>query len=443
MSLVSITPRSSAGSSSGSTSRSSTPPPTKQAIRKATTVGPVGQEAPTMKVKTLGETPLKEDKLEEDPYGLKNDAQGWLEHDMKSHQPQDYRPLRINTDDDKNLKEDIKKARDKAVTEYGKRVREQVEKADEENTMEPIRPVLVAFGVSKKNMEMFHYEEALGSGRFLYFPTLNWIGEEGGALFLTYMAGPWHGAVDSAFLYGTNKWMDNSGLKYTLDYAANSGGYGKTQPDGRIYPAPTSRDGGEDRDDANVDLPYSRLYWECEHKNRNIIELRKLGFDLMNGKRYTRLFLGCKFEARDQNNRFEASIVLWGKPDGEEETIRVLEAISFGSKDIGDTSKNQWESDGGANKLPAVDPDEWKRPQDAGDCPYTQIIDVDTDPNNEWKLNIPFECLLYKVKAPDSNQYILDLQDENGRTMLHGTPMENLVINLKFMARKLYFVGQT
>ena len=450
-------------SSSASTIRSATPPPTKRVKRSETVVCSTGQEDLITKVINSCETVVKaegqeevtscetlvkaeeqqeEEDFEDNPYDLKDDAQKWLEEDMKPFGPEGYlvdktcyRPHLIGSNSsisDEKLKKRIQEHLEKAGAEYGKRVK----KADAEKIKKPIQPVLVLLGVSKKMMGMLNEQDALGFGQFLYFPTLRWNGDQG-ALFMTYMPGPAHGFSDTEFTKQAGVWVERNDLDEYLLLASNTGGYGKKQPDLRILPRNSSKDSqGNDEDRSNDNTPHSRFYWEIEDTNRDIIGLRVHGKKLMTRTEYTRLFAGCKFTGPTAENptTFEAAVVLWGKNDANE--IEVLSAIDFGSRELIQDSKDEWSKDL-ASMLPPVPETMWNRPADAGERPWKSSSDV-KNPEPEWVLQIPIESLLYKVTAYESDEYLISPSAQRGgRYVLDGTEVTDLEINIKKIARNI------
>jgi hypothetical protein len=108
---------------------------------------------------------------------------------------------------------------------------------------------------------------------------------------------------------------------------------------------------------------------------------------------YTRFFVGATISKPDPNDRsFEAAMVLWGKNESNE--VSVLQAVSFGTKNLSDETKKQYKTQYSVNQaLPAVQDTAWRRPPDAGVLP-----EMMPDPTPAaWLLCIPASGLLYKV----------------------------------------------
>lgn len=448
---------SSSASSGASTSRSATPPPTKRVKRSETAVCSIGQEDPIAKLTTSyemekevtscetgvkAEEQEEEEDFEDNPCDLKDDAQKWLEEDMKPFGAEGclmdktcYRSHRIGSTSsisDEKLKKRIQEHLEKAGAEHGKRVK----KADAEKIKKPIQPVLVLLGVSKKMMDMLNDKDALGFGQFLHFPTLRWNGDQG-ALFMTHVPGPAHGAPDTTFACEAGVWATRNDLDGYLTLASNTGGCGKPQPGLRIYPLKRSKDSqGNDEDKSNQMNPHSRFHWEIEHTNRDIIDLRKHGKSLMTRTECTRLFAGCKFTGPTEENpkTFEAAVVLWGKNDANE--IEVLKAIDFGSRELIPESKDDWSGDL-ASMLPPVPATTWNQPADSGDRPWKSPRGL-KNPEPEWVLQIPIESLLCKVTAYESDECLISPSTQRGGLcVLDGAEMTDVEINIKKIALKI------
>lgn len=380
----------------------------------------------------------EEEDFEDNPYGLKGNAQEWLEQDMEPFGEEGnldhescYRPHLIDSESsiaDEKLTKEAQEHLDKAATEYWKRA----EKADKETIKKPIQPVLVLLGISKKKMEMLIEKEVLGSGRFLYFPTLTWRGDKEDALFVTYMPGPEHGWTDGCFAGEVYSWAKVSGLKKFLGLGTSSGGKKDIQPDLRILPRLEYRDSStRDKDQGNKNNPHTRFYWQCEFSNLNIVNLRQHGKTLMDRTHYTRLFAGCKFTSPTQEDPdFEAAVVLWGKND-DTNVIEVLDAISFGSRELSDNSLAYF-STPEASMLPPVR--NWRRPGNADACPWRPPNHWE-NPEPEWVLRIPIKSLLYKVKDYGTNQYLVnELRESGSNYFFKGKEITDLLIDIKHLA---------
>jgi hypothetical protein len=105
--------------------------------------------------------------------------------------------------------------------------------------------LLVATGVTTE----WRVPEEVGCASFSLFPKLG--AAKKSALFVTYMPGPEHGAVDSSFVEVLSFWrLSNHILKTSLSAGGlSSGGYGHFQPDKRLFPLKKYRDHtGQDSD---------------------------------------------------------------------------------------------------------------------------------------------------------------------------------------------------
>lgn len=250
--------------------------------------------------------------------------------------------------------------------------------------------ILVASGVIDEDWVP---GEDIGHARFLLIPKLSPSG--GSALFLTYMPGPEHGSIDGSFADDFGAWRRRYPVlqKYFVS-GQSSGGYGHYQPDKRLFPKKKFRDRqGRDVDRGNKNLPYSRFNWEVEYDNRDPVELRQRGKVYMNCK-YTRLFLAAKFYAPDGNGgNFEASMVLWRKTNPANDVIAVVEAVSFGTKDLSDDHKREFFAPR-HDRIVGVRPEQWRRPQ-----PVENPDDDNATTPSEWMLSVPFSGIVYKVMS--------------------------------------------
>ena len=142
-----------------------------------------------------------------------------------------------------------------------------------------------------------------------FFPELSAAGGSS-ALFTTYMPGPEHGAIDSAFAGEIWVWIRQYPVLHNhFATGHNSGGYGHYQPDNRLFPPKRFRDRQRrDADKHNKGLPYSRLICEVEYKNRDPVKLRQRGMVYYMKRKYTRLFLGAKLYAPDESGEFELMV---------------------------------------------------------------------------------------------------------------------------------------
>lgn len=307
---------------------------------------------------------------------------------------------------------------ERALAEYEQR----------ENKPNRLRPVLVAVGVS----EQWEPGESLPKARFLLFSQIGRPGRRG-AFFVTYITGPYHGAVDGCFQDDFGAWKRSDHALSGLSSGVSSGGKTHSQPDRRIFPRKSRRDiHGNDVDRSNKHLPYTRLIWEIEYGDRDPIELRQHGKKMM-GSVYNRLFLGAKFSAFDADGRFEAAIVLWGKPDGHDngDTISVIDAVSFGTKNLSDDTKTEF-CEHRADRLIGVREDQWFRPTSAGETPPLNLPEVTPE---QWMLRIPYRGLLYKMGAAEKDddgqfQYLLDVLGDDG--VIRDVPINLLIMASEF-----------
>lgn len=275
--------------------------------------------------------------------------------------------------------------------------------------------VLVATGLSPK----WTPGENTGSARFLLFPELGATGNTTSALFITYMPGSKHGAVDSWFVRKLSTWHDRHQIldQYLSSGGLSSGGYGHFQPDKRIFPFKDNRDhGGRDIDRANENNPYSRFIWEVEYDNRDPTQIRERGKAYLT-PHYTRLFFAVKLYV-PVNGTYKAAAVLWGKGDGDnDETVTVKKAVSFGTADLSDEDKNEF-FQRRADRLVGVCVSQWERPQDDAES---------------WLIPLPYLHFLFKVSkgkptAGEGAEYVLDdVGDED---------IQDLVIDLRGLARE-------
>lgn len=344
--------------------------------------------------------------FEENPFGLQEEANGWLQTEMVPHGEESYllpvnqyRPLVISMSNDSA----IPAAQfQKAATEFEER----------SSSSKKVRPVVVAMDVNDRTVRRFIDDEEgpLKRARYLFFPTLTWNGRRQGALFMTYMPGPTHGGVDAKLIHMAENWINkNSAIETVLGTGCSSGASNAVQPDHRIFPFKKYRDrNGNDIDRAHRDLPHTRMYWEVEYDRRDVVGLRQRGANLMKRSPYTRLFLGATVSQSDEvDSSYEAAIALWGK-DSANDTISVLDAVSFGTKDLFEETKQDW-SEHRANRLPAVGINQWRRPAHAGVTP----VELVSPTPEQWLLKVPFTGLLYRVMTGKKNadadyQYIVD-----------------------------------
>mmetsp|Transcript_19558 Transcript_19558/g.53854 ORF Transcript_19558/g.53854 Transcript_19558/m.53854 type:complete len:391 (-) Transcript_19558:203-1375(-) len=284
-------------------------------------------------------------------------------------------------------------------------------------TVEP-SVVLVATRVS----EDWEPTEDMDPARFLLVPELA-ASKNGAALFITYMPGPEHGSIDGAFSDLLGAWRRRFPIlqKYFAT-GQSSGGYGHFQPNRSIYPRKKFRDrAGRDIDKRKKGLAYSRLVWEVEYKNRDPVEIRQRGKRYLSNN-YTRLFLAAKFYEPDENNdyKYEAAIVLWGKVTPSSNDISVVDAVSFGTIDLSDDHKNDF-FEHRRDRLLGVSLDQWRQ------CPANESVAAASS-----TITIPYSGVLYKVtKEPQvggNRPYLLD-GIEDGE-------IEDLTIDLPYLRQQ-------
>ena len=364
--------------------------------------GGVADSAPLKRRETDGE-PAQE--LLSSTFGLGAEAEQWfgceLERSKNGHQ---YKPY-ASTDGTiptKHLYESLREFQKRFGTEQkGTKTT-----ACNDKGVHSPSVLLVASGVSKAWVP----DEGIGKARFLLFPELSAAGGSS-ALFLTYMVGPQHGVIDGAFAREIGVWMQQYPvLDNHVVWWRNSGGYGRCQPDYCLFPKIEFRDRqGRDADERNEGFPYSRLIWEVEYKNRDPVKLRQRGMVYMESK-YTRLFLGVQLYAPDESGEFESAIVLWGKVTQGSDEVTVVEAVSFGTKDLSDDHKNEF-STNRHDRLVGVRPDQWRRPLLNGN-PRRRPATTPAD----WILAVPFEPFLYRVTTGKQNDgtrpYLVDVLQE-------------------------------
>ena len=227
-------------------------------------------------------------------FGLQEEAKQWVQQEEeRSKTPYlppgpSYKPY-VSQNGKVPLRQ-FQEAFSECGNRYGGRGRKAKATATEKktSTMAP-SVVLVASGVS----EDWEPNECMDPARFLLVPGLvaSKNAKNGAALFITYMRGPEHGSVDGAFSTWFGAWIAKFPIlqKYFVT-GQSSGGYGHFQPDRSIFPKKKFRDRhGRDMDKAKNNLPYSRLVWEVQYKNRDPVQLRQRGKRYMSN-RYTRLF---------------------------------------------------------------------------------------------------------------------------------------------------------
>ena len=102
--------------------------------------------------------------------------------------------------------------------------------------------------------------------------------------------------------------------------------------------------------------------------------------------------------------------MLWGKVTQGSDEVTVVEAVSFGTKDLSDDHKNEF-STNRHDRLVGVRPDQWRRPLLNGD-PHSVPATTPAD----WILAVPFEPLLYRVTTEKQNDgtrpYLVDVLQE-------------------------------
>ena len=98
---------------------------------------------------------------------------------------------------------------------------------------------------------------------------------------------------------------------------------------------------------------------------------------------YTQLFLGATVSKPDaEDSSYEAAIVLWAKDEDEDDTIKVLDVVSFGIKHLSEEVKNHW-SEYCASQLLAVGLNRWQQLAAAGywNSGYRASVKRNTQPH--------------------------------------------------------------
>ena len=349
---------------------------------------------------------VEEQEHELDPFSLNAEAVGWTKAEQeyyKSRVDTTYRPGTAQSDINSKLQD--------AFTEFGRRFSKKVSNDSSSSSV-----LLISTNVGKEWIP----PESAGKGvRFLGFPQV-----EGSPLFLTYMPGEVHGAAVSFVSETIGQWkQSNKLLASVLKGGLSSGNYGTFQPDIRIYPNKRSKDNkGRDMDKKNNNAAHTRLYWEVEHENRDPVAIRQRGKRYMSCL-YTRLFLACKiFDVSD--GALRAGIVLWGKSDSGED-ISVLAAVSFGTEDLTEKEKGEFE-EAKHDRLVGVRRSEWKRPL------IPVLGELGDATHKDWKLRIPYKGILYKVttKRSGTRDYLLNELKETDE-------VDDLVIDLRKLALEI------
>jgi hypothetical protein len=348
----------------------------------------------------------QEDPDDDDPYGLKDQAKKWLENELKTagdeESSEGYSPYNASRNDGTIPT----KHWDKAYAEFHRRF--------VENTSSSGPSILlVATNVSKN----WTPGEELLKAKYLFFPNIDYAGETLSALFITYMRGLEHGVADA---YVNRKiscwWLGSPVLEKVLNGGLSSGGYGNP-PDSRIFPKTKYKNHieNDDVDKRNGNAPYSRFIWEVEWKNRSPLDIRRNGKVHMKSL-YNRLYLAAKiYGVDDDDGKMEAAIVLWGREEGNGDDIKVMQAVSFGTKDLSQENKEDFAKHE-SHCLVGVHTDAWIRPTDLPqDYP-----DTDETPQ-ELMLNIPFEGILYKISyktaTMDKPRYLTEVVGESKVTV--------------------------
>jgi len=359
------------------------------------------------------------DEVVEDPFGLKEKAKKWLEEEMAYHSKEGYL-----VEAGAYHPQIISKGKKISALQHKKAAEEYEKRMSAKKSCGAVRPVLVALGVAKDSTFKDFLDDHTGpikSASYLYLPYLSWEEEDVGALFITYMPGPVHGAIDAVFHGDAQNWRKTAhrALRSIIATGCSSGAHNAVQPDFRVMPNPNNKDrNGNDVDRAHKDVPHTRLYWEIECDHRKIVDLRRHGAFLMGRTEHARFFVGATISKPDPNDRsFEAAMVLWGKNESNE--VSVLQAVSFGTKDLSDETKKQCKTQHSVNQaLPAVQDAAWRGPPDAGALP-----EMMPDPTPAaWLLCVPTSGLLYKVmirqpaqegQQEDRWAYFLDTLGDN------------------------------
>lgn len=362
---------------------------------------------------------------DDDPFGLREQAETWLMAQLKattekSSSSNSYTPLDASTTGG-----EIPETHwDEAFNEFWRRFMDGTVTDSNCNADDGPSILLVATGVK----EDWTPGEELRKAKFLFFPDLKCgDGTTTSALFITYMPGKQHGAADFCFATkDVGRWIGTNDLDDVLNGGLSSGDHNKPQPDCRFFPFDELRDGDQDNDPDNGDEAYSRLLWEVEYKNRNPIHMLRNGKRLMKSE-YNRLYLAAKFyEPDSKDGKIEAAIVLWGRNN--DDSIEVMEAVSFGTKDLSEKHKEQFAGEEEKDCLVGVREDEWRRPN-----VFPPNYPKPSDPfgsdaeREQFLLNIPVKEILYKIRVGETN----------GVVYFTDTPSIENVTELKIDLRRL------
>jgi hypothetical protein len=344
----------------------------------------------------------QEDPDDDDPFDLKEQAKTWLANELKAagdeKSSESFSPYNASRNDGTIPT----KHWDKAYAEFHRRF--------VENTSSSGPSILlVATNVSKK----WTPGEELLKAKYLFFPNIDYAGETLSALFITYMPGPEHGAADAYVNRRISVWWEGSPvLEKILNGGLSSGSYRNPQPDSRIFPGKKYKNhiGNDDVDKRNGNVPYSRLIWEVEWKNRSPLDIRRNGKVLMKSP-YNRLYLAAKIYGVDDNDgKMEAAIVLWGREEGNGDGIKVMQAVSFGTKDLSQENKDDFAKND-SNCLVVSLLMHGYGLQFSRKIILT-LMRPDETPE-ELMLNIPVEGILYKVSYKtaemDQARYLTEL----------------------------------
>ena len=345
---------------------------------------------------TVSSAEVSNNDYEDDPLGLKEEANEWLlEQLVPGNETTVRHQLHILP---RKGGEIPTKAYQDAMSEYFRRL------VIHEKTCsaQPIQPVLVALGVNRTTMKGFLNDYRLPrNAQYLYFPTLQSNGLYDGALFMSYYRGREHLDVSNKISSYANCWV--AGYSDYIKSSFNSGVVTTMQnsqdrPDFRILPRRANRDHeGGDVDPLYDDhRPHTRFYFEMNYRNQNIVPLRMQGLKLMKPE-YTRVFLGGYVHIVNETKlEYEMALVLWRKKTNG--SIVVKDAVSFGTVDLGRHTIEKFNTDM-ENSLPPVT--KWRRPTDVDDLTPNRVSNPSSYPK-EWTLNVKFRDIFYKVSSSSS-----------------------------------------
>lgn len=392
-----------------------------------------------------------DEQVEADPFGLLPKAEAWLRNELGHYDQQNgqssgccgtlagshgsykykYSPFECEGRDAHIPDEHFTKA----FVEFSRRFPETTNHDDNEINDDKTPTVLL---VATKVAKNWTPSEAVGKGRFLLFPEITIGGEDMSALFLTYMPGSVHGSADKFVSDELGQGIRANPLLFlTMNYGASSGSNSYYQPDIRVFPSRKYRDldrqgRDTDKDKANENNPFSRFIWEIEYKNRDPVKLRQRGKKYA-ATPYTRAFLGAKIFGVTAKGQLEAAVVLWGKTgEARNAAVTVLDAVDFGTVELTEEHKEEF-SERDHDKLVGVTENQWRRPQPAPDLSI-----LDTTPQ-DWKINIPYAALLYKVTRKENCQHSYILNQDTSANTTGGISIDLRRLSIKILELYMFY----